>query len=289
MTKTSTRAIVASVFVLAVLGGDPASARDKEHQQLAADLRILQEQSQQLQNLLGQLSDALKAVNQRLDDQGKANQKAFADQKLIIDTVSKDLAIVREKLDDTSTRVGSISQEVDVLRQALQQATVPRQSTAVEPADGAAPGGGAPTEPAAAGSQVSTIAVGVSPQRLLDGARADYAAGLWDLAITGFRAYITSFPKSDMADDAQVLIGNSYLQDGKFERAVDAYDLAIRTYPSGNAIPEAYYKKGLAHRGLKQMDQARQAFEYVIKTYPLSDATLLARQALTQLAGPAAR
>jgi tol-pal system protein YbgF len=284
MTKTSTRAIAASACALALLAAHPVSARDKEHQQLAADLRMLQEQSQQVQNLLGQLGDALKAVNQRLDEQAKVNQKAFADQKLIIDTVSKDLAVVREKLDDTNTRVGSISQEVDALRQALQQATVPRQSTAVEPADGAAPG--TPTEPAAA---TSTIAVGVSPQRLLDGARADYAAGLWDLAINGFRAYITSFPKSDMADDAQVLIGNSYLQDGKFDRAVDAYDLAIRTYPGGNAIPEAYYKKGLAHRGLKQMDQARQAFEYVIKTYPQSDATLLARQALTQLASPTAR
>jgi len=285
MPKTFTSAIVASAFALALLAAHPAAARDKEHQQLAADLRMLQEQSQQLQNLLGQLGDALKAVNQRLDDQGKINQKSFADQKLIIDTVSKDLAVVREKLDDTNTRVGSISQEVDALRQALQQATVPRQSTAAEPADGGAPGG-PPAEPAAA---ASTIAVGVSPQRLLDGARADYAAGLWDLAINGFRAYITSFPKSDMADDAQVLIGNSYLQDGKFDKAVDAYDLAIRTYPSGNAIPEAYYKKGLAHRGLKQMDQARQAFEYVIKTYPQSDATLLARQALTQLVSPAAR
>jgi tol-pal system protein YbgF len=249
---------------------------------------MLQEQSQQLQNLLGRLGDALKAVNQRLDDQGKVNQKSFADQKLIIDTVSKDLAVVREKLDDTNTRVGSISQEVDALRQALQQATVPRQTVAAEPTDGAA-AGGAPSEPAAAPPAASPIAVGVSPQRLLDGARADYAAGLYDLAITGFRAYITSFPRSDMADDAQVLIGNSYLQDGKFARAIEAYDLAIRTYPTGNAIPDAYYKKGLAHRDLRQLDQARQAFEYVIKTYPQSDATLLARQALTQLVSPAAR
>src|SRR4026208_24393 len=116
MPKTFTSAIVA--FALAIMVAHPAAARDKEHQQLAADLRMLQEQSQQLQNLLGQLGDALKAVNQRLGDQGKVNQKAFADQKLIIDTVSKDLAVVREKLDDTNTRVGSISQEVDALRQA---------------------------------------------------------------------------------------------------------------------------------------------------------------------------
>jgi len=285
MTKTSTRAFVAWAFALAFLAAQPAAARDKEHQQLAADLRILQEQSQTLQNLLGQLSDALKAVNLRLDEQSKASVKAFADQKLIVDTVSKDLAIVREKLDDTNTRVGSISQEVAALRQSVQQLVALRQSTAVEPADGAAPAV-ASADPAAGSPP---LPIGVSPQRLFDGAKADYASGLWDLAIAGFRGYITSFPKSDMADDAQVLIGNSYLQDGKNEKAIEAYDIAIRTYSNGNAIPEAYYKKGLAHRSLKQLEQARQAFEFVIKTYPQSAEAGLARQRLAEITSPTAR
>jgi tol-pal system protein YbgF len=285
MTQTSIRA-AASVIALALLVAQPAAARDKEHLQLAADLRILQEQSQQLQNLLGQLSEALKAVNQRLDDQSKSNVKAFADQKLIIDTVSKDLAIVREKLDDTNTRVGSVAQEVDAMRQALQQFAAARPSTAADPGDAAVPGA-APGDAAAGASPA--VAIGVSPQRLFDGAKADYAAGLWDLAINGFRDYIRTFPRSDMADDAQVLIGNAYLQDGKQDKAIDAYDVAIRTYPNGNAIPEAYYKKGVAHRSLKQVDQARQAFEYVIRTYPLSAEAGLARQRLAEVTGPAAR
>src|SRR5262249_53773123 len=106
--------------LMSVLAG-PAFAANKEHQQLMADIRILQEQSQQLQNLIGSLAEALKAVNARLDDQTNANRKAFADQKLIIDALSSDLRIVREKVDDTNVRVGSVSQEVDALRQAIQQ------------------------------------------------------------------------------------------------------------------------------------------------------------------------
>jgi tol-pal system protein YbgF len=284
MTKKFTRAIVASAFAFALLAAQPAAAKDKEHLQLAADLRILQEQSQQLQNLLGQLSEALKAVTQRLDAQKEANVKAFADQKLTIDGMSKDLAIVREKLDDTNTRVGSVSQEVDALRQSVQQLAAARQSTAADPADGAAPG----TSPDSTTGAPPTVAVGVSPQRLFDGAKADYAAGLWDLAVSGFKAYITSFPRSDMADDAQVLIGNSFLQDGKNDKAVEAYDVAIRTYPNGNVVPEAYYRKGLALKNLKQLDQARQAFDFVVRTYPQSAEASLARQQLAQ-ASPAAR
>src|SRR5581483_3332191 len=107
MMRTVIRA-AAVASVLALIAA-PASARDKEHMQLAADIRMLQEQSQQLQLLLGQLGEALKALNQRLDDQAKVNVKAFADQKLVIDTVSKDLGVVSEKIDETKTRVGSVS------------------------------------------------------------------------------------------------------------------------------------------------------------------------------------
>ncbi len=284
--------VAAAVGALVAFGALPAMARDKEHQQLAADIRMLQEQAQQLQILLGQLGDALKAVNQRLDDQSKISVKAFADQKLVVDTVSKDLGVVREKLDDTNTRVGSVSQEVEALRQALQQqalqqqqaaAAAARQAAALEPADATSPGAPPVPEVAPVPPPAPPLAVGASPQRMFDSAKADYAAGLWDLAISGFRGYITSFPRSDMADDAQVLIGNAYLQDGKFDKAIEAYDVAIRTYPNGNAIPEAYYKKGLAHRNLRQTDAARQAFDDVIRTYPQSDAASLARQALLQL------
>src|SRR5262249_59363020 len=99
----------------------PARAANKEHQQLMADLRILQEQSRQLQNMLGTLSDAIKAVNTRLDQQAETTRKAFADQKLVIDNLTNDVRVIREKLDDNNVRIGSLTQEVDSLRQTLQQ------------------------------------------------------------------------------------------------------------------------------------------------------------------------
>ena len=87
-----------------------------------ADLRMLQEQAQLLQNTARHADGSLKAVNARLDQQADANRKAFADQKLLIDNLTKDLGVVREKVDDNNVRVGSLSQEVDALRQLVQQA-----------------------------------------------------------------------------------------------------------------------------------------------------------------------
>ena len=62
-------------LILTLLVATPASAANKEHQQLMADLRMLQEQTQLLQNMLGTLTEALKAVNARLDQQAEATPK----------------------------------------------------------------------------------------------------------------------------------------------------------------------------------------------------------------------
>jgi tol-pal system protein YbgF len=156
----------------------------------------------------------------------------------------------------------------------VQQQSAPR-TAALSPAPAQEP------RPPTAQSRPGTPpAIGTSPQKLWDLAVADYAQGQWDSAIQSFEMYVQAFPKSDMADDAQIRVGNSYLQDRKYEKAVEAYDTAIRSYPNGNAVPEAYYKKGIALQSLGQRERAHEAFEYVVKTYPDSDAGRLAKQRL---------
>src|SRR5215467_9960923 len=82
MTRKSFRPIAAALLTVAVLAAPcPAAAANKEHQQLMADLRMLQEQSQQLQNMLGTLAEAIKAVNARLEQQAETNRKSVADEK----------------------------------------------------------------------------------------------------------------------------------------------------------------------------------------------------------------
>jgi TolA-binding protein len=270
---------VIAAIVLTV--ASPARAANKEHQQLMADLRMLQEQSQLLQNLIGTVTDALKAVNTRLDQQGETTRKAFADQKLVIDNLSNDVRVIREKLDDNNVRVGSLTQEVEALRNSLQQ-TIARPSGTNDTAD-PSPAGSAAT---ATGGGIPAAGIGVSPQKLYDSAMGDYYSGQYDLAILGFSDYIKSFPKADLAAAAQVNICSAYLQDGKNDKAVEACDLAIRTYPNGDKIPDAYYKKGLALQNLRDLNGARDAWEHVVKSNPDTDAGRLAKQRLEQIKRP---
>jgi len=251
---------------------------------------MLQEQTQLLQNLLGQFNEALKAVNTRLDQQTEANRKLAADQKLAIDNLTNDARVIREKLDDNNVRVGSLTQEVDALRQSMQQmATRP---AATDPFGGgdpsAAAGGGAMPPPAGVPPSPSapapaTPTMTASPRQVWDAAYADYTSGQYDLAVLGFEAYIRNFPKSDSADDAQVLICAAFLADKKYQKAVDACDAAIRTYPAGNAIPDAYFRKGLALADMRDVNGARTAWETVVRNFPDSDAGRLAKQRLDQI------
>jgi len=250
--------------------------------QMMADVRMLQEQTQQLQQQLTaaieQLSATLKTINVRVDDQAAATRKSFADQKLAVDQFGSDLRVVRERIDENTVRITSLSQEVEALRLAIPQ--FPQTPATAAPDSGTPPGapGTAPeTAPRAA------IAAGMSPQRMFDSALADFTAGQWALCIQGFDQYLGAFPRNDLADDAQWYIGECQQQNGKFQEAVDAYNRVITNYPKGDRVPDAYYKRGVALSAMGQTDRARESFETLMKTFPDHDMARMAKQQLDRL------
>ena len=277
---------VALGLSLLVAGASPAAAADKAHQQLMAEIRMLQEQQQQLQQLVGGLAETLKVVTSKIDDQTGANRKAFADQKLLIDNVAEGVRVLREKSDDTNVRLSTVSQELEAVRQAITSGPSPTTAAAPAQEPGAAPAGEPGAAPTAAmPAPPPGSAPFISPQRMYDNAYNDYMGGQFDLAIQGFNAYIASFPKSDKADDAQLNIGNAYYAAGKYREAADALQKVISNYPQSDVLPVAYYKMGLTYTELKQVDLARRAFETVMQKYPSSPENFLAKQRLDGLKG----
>lgn len=269
MRRTTAFAMSAALLLAAPA---PLAAANREHEQILADIRMLQEQTQQLQVLITTLSESLKALSAQMNEQSAATRKGFADQKLLIDTLSGDVRVVREKVDETNVRLTALSQDVEGLREL---ATPP-------PAPPTGEGEGQ-TSTGAALQPTGAVGTGVSPRRLYEEAYADYTAGQWSLAINAFETYLKTYPRSELADDAQYYIGESYAGDNKFREAVAAYEKVISDYPASNMLPEAWYKVGISYERLKQPDRARTAFQYVIKNFPESQAAALAKQALARL------
>jgi len=265
--------IVAAISVGAT---SPVWAADKPHQQMMAEIRMLQEQQQQLAQMIGGLADTLKSMTARIDDQTGANRKAFADQKLLVDGIAEGVRILREKADDTNVRLSSMTQEMETIRQTIASSPTGASASAgsaaaLDPVTGA-PAPAAPTGPVPM----------VSPDKAFTAANNDYTGGQYDLAIEGFNFYLKTFPRSDRADDAQLYIGNSYYAQGNYRDAVTAFQKVISDYPKTDSVPAAYYKMGLSYEGLKQIDLAKRAYEAVVKNYQGQEAQL-ARQRLDAL------
>jgi TolA-binding protein len=259
----------------------PASAQSREQRQMMADVRMLQEQTQELAVAIATvtqaLQDSIKALAQRLDQANDTTRKGFADQKVIIDDMGKDQRAIRERVDDTNVRVSNVREELEALRSSIPVATP--QSALPPSTDPNAPPPPAPTT----GPPPSTA--GLSPTRMFDTAMADYAAGQFTLAVTGFEAFLRTFPRSEMADDAQFQIGESYFALNRWTDAIAAYNAVTQNYPMGDKVSQAFYKRGLAQERLGQIDAARESWNNVLQRTQESDPVhTLAQQNLDRVA-----
>ena len=262
----------------------PAAAQSQRERQMMADIRMLQEQTQQLQQqmtaALEQLTATLKTISSRVDEQAGATRKSFADQKLAVDQFGGDLRVVRERIDENNVRISSLAQEVEALRLAIPQFQQPAPAVPADP--NAPPAVGTPDAAAAPAPPVA-MAPGMSPVRLYNTALADFTAGQWALCIDGFSTYLRAFARTDLGDDAQWYIGECYQQDGKFQDAVDAYNRVITNFPKGDRVPDAYYKRGMALSAMGEIERARESFETLMKTYPDHDMARMAKQQIDRL------
>ncbi len=177
----------AVVLLLSFSATQTLEAANKEHQQMMADIRMLQQQNTRLQAQLAAVTKLLESVTARLEEQAAVTRKSFADQRALADTMTADLRVVREKIDESNVRLGSLSEEVETIRLA---------QTAAPPA--AVPA--APTDPSPAATPATPPAprpggFGASPSQAFETARSDYYMGNWSLAIQGFRSFLEDVPE----------------------------------------------------------------------------------------------
>ena len=270
----------ALVLALSAFAG-PATAQNREHLQMNADLDILRELVQQNQLALNQLAERVKASEARIEGMATANVKGFADQKLVINDIVATLGTMRERLDENTTRVSQLSQEFTAIREGVRMLTDQLNALLavlqppVNPAD--------PNAPPGAGSPLGAVTLPASPLSYFNQAMSDYQAGRFDLAIQGFKDVIAKFPTSPSAASAQFWIAESYYQKPGRENLREAlaqYQKLIDEYKQSEDLPDAYLMRGVIYEDLKEPANARKMFETVIKLYPQSPKAIQAAQRL---------
>lgn len=100
-----------------------------------------------------------------------------------------------------------------------------------------------------------------------------------------FNNFLKDFPKSELADNAQFWIGETYYAEKDFESAILAYENVIKNFPQSEKLPGAMLKQGMAFLELGDKKTAKVIFERLIEKFPDSKEAETAKKKKTELQG----
>ena len=106
----------------------------------------------------------------------------------------------------------------------------------------------------------------------------------YEQAGMAFQQFLVSFPDSQLADNAQYWLSESYYVTGQFEQALKHFQVVISKYPRSRKIPDALLKIGYSNYELERWDAARGALNRLLQDdYKETTAARLAEQRLNRL------
>jgi tol-pal system protein YbgF len=243
---------------------------------LQKDVTEVQRQLQTIQQDQQETKEKIDEIETRLEEGGEGiSRMEFADVKFQLEDISRSVAILDERLNDSGQRMDHMSRTMEEVRELTR-----RRPVAVVPGAG----GPDPEDPTAAAPVTGGATDAMpSPEELYNAAYVDYSRGNFGLAISGFEEYASRFPDSDTADNALYWVGECHFSQGDFDRAVQAFDRLLDGYPQSDRAPAADLKKGLAYLEQNQVSAAIVQLNHVVSSYPSSDESRIARDKLVSL------
>jgi tol-pal system protein YbgF len=144
-------------------------------------------------------------------------------------------------------------------------------------ANGAGPGSALPPAGAASGGEQATYD---SAFNALKGAE-------YPKAIANFRAFLTAYPSSPLASNAQYWLGEAFYVTREYDSAIQAFRKVATDWPDSRKAPDALVKVGFTQAAQGKNAEARATLEDVTRRFPGSEAAQLATDRLKRL--PAGR
>jgi tol-pal system protein YbgF len=130
---------------------------------------------------------------------------------------------------------------------------------------------------------VKPSSVQVDPTAAYDQAVLDFTQGRFPLALTEFRAFVEKYGTTDLADNAQYGVGESFYAQGQYDSATVAYRDVVERWPQADKVPAALYKLGISYQKMNQSAEARATYKTLIDQYPRSGEARLAEERLKEM------
>ena len=193
-----------------------------------------------------------------------------------IEETGHTVAELRQRMDDESFKISSLSAQIQTLQMSIA---------------GAPPSGGtAPESPAAGGDKLvlpgrtPTAKPGtVTPVEAYNLAYNDYLRGNFALAIGGFEQFLQQYPTSMLVPHALYWLGECYYGSQQYPKAVETFGQLIQRFPKHEKVPAAMLKNGLAYLEIGDKLQASQLLKRLVANYPTSDEAIVAKGRLAEI------
>ena len=246
-------------LIASLSGSGVANQKDKEVQlklaldELKAEVIVLERQVRTMQETMdknsGQLSTLVTQIADSVNAIRLAQSRVAEGSSSAIQSVSG----LGEQLSSTNQRIDRLSEQLAQVKKLVEN--LPKLPTFTQITPG-------------------------NPDQLFAAAYGDYSRGNYDLAISEFRQYVETYPSSEMADNAQYWIGESYYSKKLLNEAIAEFDKVSQLFPKGDKVPGARFKKGVALIEQGQLDAGRAELTALIRLFPRSNEAALAKQQL---------
>lgn len=130
-----------------------------------------------------------------------------------------------------------------------------------------------PARPTAGGTEQADFDVALGKLR----------EGNYQEATTGFQHFLSTYPTSHLAGDAQYWLGESYYVSRDYNRAKEAFINLGLHYPQSARLPDALLKLGYIYGELGDTARAQEVLQKLVQVYPNTQAANLAERRLQSL------
>jgi tol-pal system protein YbgF len=261
---------------------------DQEMEKLNSRMNALQKENESLKNEIPALKSDLATENQRLK----------ADLLLQLQNLQAEMRILSTGIEEYKEFLKKPSQEIDRVRGEMedrlksleekrkaQEEKMKELEDRLKAPEGRTPGSGSKqmeSEKWASAREVSAELKGISTGMgdLYKDAYETLHKGDLEGARRKFEAFLKQYPNTELSDNAQFWIGETYYLKKDYERAVLEYEKAIVKYPEGDKIPSALFKQAIAFFELGDKTNARNLLRRVIEKYPRSEQADMAKKKL---------
>lgn len=247
------------VVPVALLATGACFATRSDVRVLQNDMAVMRAESMEADSMLRLQTDSVLATLARMNDSLRVLSSRFA--RFQGDTRGE-LYALGQQLITVQELTGQSQRRLQELRASMDQRVQERSAAIL--GDTAVPASPGP-------NQLFQLAV----EQLRRGSAGAARLALEDL--------MRQYPTSDVADDAQFFIAESFAQERNEAAADSVYQVVIARFPNSSRAPTSLYKRALMQRDAGRTQAARSMLEQLVQRYPRSDEAALARDLLGTL------